>query len=80
MRNLKVWGHIMCGHRVIVAARTKREALKRLQEKYRGISGYYFRGWWGETRNDAELAAATEPGIWRQVGQAFSNTPYERVG
>lgn len=68
MKKLKVYGGlVMEGRnqkRTIVAATSQKRAMELLKSKGHPFSAYEFRGWWGETKNNIELATATEEGVW----------------
>lgn len=58
--------------RVIVAAYNQKDAVGYMKEvSGLGFSLHYFRGYWSETGNKEELAAAKEPGMvfyWQGEG------------
>ncbi len=58
--------------RIIVGAYTKKQAIE-----LAGISYHELKTYWSETRNDLELATATEAGAW--VSEDVLKKEYRRI-
>lgn len=79
---LKVYGGNVHGQwRGVIAAASKAEAVRRLNDNGLNSSTSYFRNFWGETGNGPELTQAlTEPGTLfvRSYRGIEQNNPWER--
>lgn len=71
----KVWGIHLARGRFVVRARSQKAAVDLInQAGERNLTLYFFREYASETGNTTDLAAATEPGVWRET-----ETGLERV-